>query len=305
MSAPTQAMLSRSIRDNPMLEADEEISLHRAWTEKGDSTARDRLVMTHLPMAMKMVSKLGGYGMNSDDMLGYGVDGLLCAVDRFDPSRGFRFNSCARTLIKEKMFSYVMRNESIIRGPQTSAARAMFFNLSRVKNELGFDGLLTPEEAAIVRDNLQESNPGITSLTVSAIMEFEQYRAVGMVSINPVTESGVTSLEDEIPDNTKPVLETIAEDELTDLRLKFIRKSISVLKDDRERAVFISRHIREPFLTLGELSKMYGVSGERIRQVEVSAVNKVRKATMLMMSAYEDEKHAASNPPANVVCAAG
>ena len=294
ISEPTRRMLRRAIGENPMLGADEELALHRAWTERGDTAARDRLVMSHLPLAMKMAARLSGYGMPPDDMLGYATDGLLTAVDKFDPGRGVRFGTCARPWIKERMLVYVMRNRSMLRGPQTAAARTLFFNLARVKAALGFDGPLTPARAAAVKDMMLKDNPGTPSLTAEAVMEFERYHSTGVLSADSSTSEGY-SLLDTVPDDAEPVPETLAQEEDTALRHGFIRRAVSVLSDDRQRSIFIARNMRQPALSLEELGRMYGVSRERIRQVEARAIEKVRAAATGMMAAHEEERRAAAS----------
>ena len=291
MSVPTRRMVNNVIKSNPMLSPEDEISCFNAWREHGDKAARDRIVLSYMPLAMKMVSALKGYNILPDDLLGLATTGLLMAVDKFDMSRGVRFGTCARPWIKEQMLVYIMNNRSIIKGPQTSTAKILFFNMARMKSGLGIDGPMDTKQAKQVADMIFSENPKTANLSAQGVMDYDTYSHSSIISGDTGRNEDGESFSIFSTLSDAPEASDIIDEHDTDaLRKKFLHRAISRLDGDRDRAVFIARHIREPSLSLDEIGKMYDVSRERIRQIEARAVGKVKTMINAMIEEHENRQ---------------
>lgn len=258
----------------PILEADEEARLARQWQQSQDRRALRRLVGSHLRLVVKMASRQSGYGIALDDLVAAGNVGLVVAADKFDPALGNRFATYASWWIRSSMQDYVLRNWSLVRAATTGDRRQLFFGLRRMKREHGETGFgdMAPETVAEIAEALGTS--------VNDVVEMNRYLSGTDLSLNrPVGENledeWCDFLEDESPDQESTVIEA---DELRKRRA-LMHDAMQAL-NERERHILTERRLRDEPLTLGDLSAHYGISRERVRQIEVRAWEKLQKAVL-------------------------
>jgi len=258
----------------PMLEAKQEARLVRQWQEDRDQRALRLLTGSHLRLVVKMASRLRGYGMPFDELVAAGNVGLVQAADKFDVALGNRFSTYASWWIRSAMQDYVVRNWSLVKATTTGDRRQLFFNLRRMKKERGETGFgdLAPETVADIAEALGTSE--------ADVVEMNNYLSGVDMSLNtPVGEERDTEwcdlLEDETPDQESAVIEA---DEMSKRRI-LMNEAMQILKD-RERHILTARRLREDPLTLEELSQEYGISRERVRQIEVRAWEKLQEAVL-------------------------
>ena len=284
LSDETARMLREVRRKNPFLSEKDEKELFLAWRDHGDVKAGDRLVLSHLPLALAMARKQGGYGLCIDDVLGYAQLGLVRALEKFDLTRGVRFGTFALWLVKEDMSGYILTGTSMTKGANTAASRLLFFNLRRIKGQLGIYGLLTEAEAVRVREELSLKSTIAMSIELRAIMDTDEFLLSNTMSLDTPAredEDGSMSLGDILPDGAMLVDEVVSEQDEQDNRLSMLRRAVAdALKNERERHIFIARKLTEPPLTLEALSASYGISRERVRQVESRALDRVAKRVL-------------------------
>ena len=264
----------QQIRAYPILDADREQKLARRWRDHGDVEARDQLIGSHLRLVMKMARGMGGYGLPLNDLIAEGNLGLIEAANRFDPDRQVRFATYAIWWIRAALHAYVMRNASIVRIGTTAAQKRLFFNLRRAKAELGElgGGDLSPDSAEAIAERLGVSVDEVTDMN-NRMSGFDH-------SLNAqLTTDGETERLELLVDDSEDQEIRYAEAEEMSHRRDLMREALSKLKP-REQDILIQRRLRAERATLGDLSTKYGVSRERIRQIEVNAFGKLQK-TML------------------------
>ena len=267
-----------NIRRFPVLERDQEYELARRWRDQGDRKAADQLVTSHLRLAAKIAMGYRGYGLPMSEIISEGNVGLMQALNRFEPERGVRFSTYAMWWIKASIQDYVLRSWSLVKIGTTAAQRKLFFKLRSAKNKIAAleSGDLHPDHVALIAKDLD--------VTDQEVIEMNR-RIVGDRSINvPVSEEGEAGewqdrLVDESP---SPELLVVEQDE-KERRLGALTAAIEVL-NGRERQIFEARHLADAPETLEELAERFGVSRERIRQIEVRAFEKVRKATRNLLA---------------------
>ena len=264
------------IRQFPMLEADEEYMLARAFNERGDVEAAHKLVTSHLRLVAKIAMGYRGYGLPVADLISEGNLGMMHAVKKFDPERGFRLATYAMWWIKASIQEYVLRSWSLVKIGTTASQKKLFFNLRRIKGRIGAidRGDLSPQDVIDIAEELNVSEADVVSMN--------QRMAGGDHSLNtPVSTDGMESgewqdwLEDDRPDQEASFAET---EELRQ-RQNLMGEAMQGL-NPREVRIIEARRLSEPPLTLEELATEFSVSRERIRQIEVRAFEKLSQAVL-------------------------
>jgi len=259
-------------RKFPLLTADQEREYTNRWREEADQAALTLLIGSHLRLVIKMAMRNRGYGLSVADLIAEGNVGLMQAVERFDPDRGFRFSTYAMWWIRAAIQEFILRNWSLVRIGTTGAQKKLFFNLRRLKSSLNAyeEGDLSPNIAATIAAELDVSE--------HEVVEMNRRLTGGESSLNIlVGEDGDTSLQDLLQDDG-PNQETVfGEAEEFRKRWALVEKALERLTP-REQQILNDRRLGEKPKTLEELGEIFGVSRERIRQIEVKALNKLTKS---------------------------
>lgn len=274
------------IRKFPMLEPNEEYMLAKRWQEHGDSDAAERLVTSHLRLVAKIAMGYRGYGLPIGEVVSEGNVGLMQAVKRFDPDKGFRLATYAMWWIRASIQEYILRSWSLVKMGTTAAQKKLFFNLRRTKSQLQAleDGDMKPETVAKIAKKLGVSEDDVISMN---------RRLGGDASLNaPVRAAEADSGEwqDWLVDEAPSQEDRLVESEELSRRKSYLKSAMAVL-NDRERRVFEARRLSEEPATLEQLSEEFGVSRERIRQIEVRAFEKVQKAVTTTAKREETPQH--------------
>ena len=260
------------IRKYPVLEAEEEFRLARAWRDHGDTEAAHKLVTSHLRLAAKTARSYRGYGLPEIDVISEANLGLMRAVKRFDPDKGNRLSTYAIWWIRAGIQEYILRTWSLVKLGTTAAQKRLFFNLRRAKKSIEAyeSGDLRPEHVEEISRNLGVREDEVVSMN-------RRLAGTGDVSLNtPVTgEAGAPEWQDWIEDPSSDHAAELAEEEERDIRHILLIEALKVL-DERQTAIFLERRLNENQKTLEDLAERYGVSRERIRQIEMRAYEKVR-----------------------------
>ena len=261
----------QEIRKFPLLEPEEEYMLAKAWVDRQDSPAAHRMVTSHLRLAAKIAMGYRGYGLPQAEVISEANVGLMQAVKRFDPEKGFRLATYAMWWIRASIQEYILRSWSLVKLGTTSAQKKLFFNLRKAKAKLGAleEGDLRPENVAQIAKDLSVSEEEVISMN---------RRLSGSdASLNATvgSEDGGSQWQDWLEDEDSDQAAAYAEHDEMSIRRSLLVKSMSVL-NERERDILMQRRLAETPLTLEELSESYGVSRERIRQIEVRAFEKLQ-----------------------------
>ncbi len=260
------------IRKFPMLAPDEEFMLAKRWQEHQDSDAAEKLVTSHLRLVARIAMGYRGYGLPIGEVISEGNVGLMQAVKRFDPDKGFRLATYAMWWIRASIQEYILRSWSLVKMGTTAAQKKLFFNLRRAKSQLQAldEGDLKPEHVKKIATRLGVPEEDVVNMN---------RRLGGDASLNaPIrAESESGEWQDWLVDDTPTQEDRLVEDEELSRRKSYLSSAMSVL-NDRERRVFEARRLTEDPATLEQLSEEFGVSRERIRQIEVRAFEKVQKA---------------------------
>jgi RNA polymerase sigma-32 factor len=277
------------IRKFPMLEPNEEFMLAKRWREHGDRDAAHRLVTSHLRLVAKIAMGYRGYGLPISEVVSEGSVGLMQAVKRFEPDKGFRLATYAIWWIKAAIQEYVLRSWSLVKMGTTANQKKLFFNLRKAKGKISAleEGDLRPDQVKLIATRL-----GVTEQDVVDMNR----RLGGDASLNaPFREEGEGEWQDSLVDNSASQEQVLVAEEETQNRLAALREALGVLKP-RERRIFEARHLSDEPLTLEELSAEFGVSRERVRQIEGRAFEKVRGAVTATVARRErrhaDPRHA-------------
>jgi RNA polymerase sigma-32 factor len=260
------------IRKFPMLAPDEEYMLAKAYKEHDDRGAAHRLVTSHLRLVAKIAMGYRGYGLPIGEVISEGNVGLMQAVKRFEPEKGFRLATYAMWWIRASIQEYILRSWSLVKMGTTASQKRLFFNLRKVKGQIQAfeEGDLKPEQVDTIATKLGVSKEDVISMN---------RRLGGDTSLNaPIradSESG--EWQDWLVDETPTAETRLAESEELDSRRQLLRDAMGGL-NDREKRIFEARRLAEEPITLEELSSEFGVSRERVRQIEVRAFEKVQKA---------------------------
>jgi RNA polymerase sigma-32 factor len=269
------------IRRFPMLEPQDEYMFATCWREHGDRDAAHRLVTSHLRLVAKIAMGYRGYGLPISEVISEGNVGLMQAVNRFKPEKGFRLATYAMWWIKAAIQEYILRSWSLVKLGTTANQKKLFFNLRKAKNKISAleEGDLRPDQVKIIARRL-----GVTEQNVVDMNR----RLDGDVSLNaPIRKEGDPSeWQDWLVDETSDQETRLAESEESDNRRKALGEAVSVL-NDRERRIFEARRLADDPITLQDLACEFGVSRERVRQIEVRAFEKVQKAVKNRVAAIE------------------
>ena len=262
------------IRRFPMLERQEEYMLAKRWREHGDRGAAHRLVTSHLRLVTKIARDYRGYGLPISEAISEGNVGLMQAVERFEPDKGFRLATYAMWWIKAAIQEYILRSWSLVKMGTTANQKKLFFNLRKAQSKISIldDGDMRLDQVKIIARRI-----GVTEMDVI----YMNRRLSGDASLNAaIREDGNSGewqdwLVDESPDQET----TLAASEEFDNRRKTLSHALTVL-NERERRIFEARRLADDPITLADLAEEFGVSRERVRQIDVSAFEKVQKAVM-------------------------
>jgi RNA polymerase sigma-32 factor len=275
------ALYFEEIRRFPMLEPQEEFMLARRWREHEDRDAAHKLVTSHLRLVAKIAMSYRGYGLPISEVVSEGNVGLMQAVRRFEPERGFRLATYAIWWIKASIQEYILRSWSLVKIGTTANQKKLFFNLRKAKARISAldEGDMRPDQAKQIATQL-----GVTERDV---VEMNR-RLGGDASLNaPIRDDGdAGEWQDWLVDDSASQESRLAESEQSENRHKALGQALTVL-NDRERRIFEARRLADEPTTLEELADEFGVSRERIRQIEVRAFAKVQKATWSALTGME------------------
>jgi RNA polymerase sigma-32 factor len=271
------------IRKFPMLAKDEEFMLAKAWKEHQDSQAAHRLVTSHLRLVAKIAMGYRGYGLPIGEVISEGNVGLMQAVKKFEPDKGFRLATYAMWWIRASIQEYILRSWSLVKMGTTAAQKKLFFNLRKAKSEISAleEGDLHPEHVRQIATKLGVLDEEVVSMN-------RRLSGGGDASLNaPLRSDSENEWQDWLEDKDAVSQETkLAEDEEQSIRMSLLEEAMTELTD-RERHILTERRLKDDPTTLEELASEYGVSRERVRQIEVRAFEKLQKA----MRAAANERH--------------
>ena len=263
----------QEIRKFPMLEPEEEYMLAKRWAETEDPEAAHKLVTSHLRLAAKIAMGYRGYGLPTAEVISEANVGLMQAVKRFDPEKGFRLATYAMWWIRASIQEYVLRSWSLVKLGTTSAQKKLFFNLRKAKARIG-----ALEEGDMHPDNVKQIANDL-GVTEEEVVSMNQRMSGSDASLNAIVGSegeGTMQWQDWLEDeNANQAADYEEKDEL-DVRRELLVQAMEVL-NDREKDILEQRRLRDKPVTLEELSGQYDVSRERIRQIEVRAFEKIQK----------------------------
>ncbi len=274
----TEAGLNRylaEIKKFPILAPEEEYMLAKRFQQHGDPEAAARLVTSHLRLVAKIAMGYRGYGLPVSELISEGNIGLMQGVKKFEPDRGFRLATYAMWWIRASIQEFILRSWSLVKIGTTAAQKKLFFNLRRMKNQIEAfeDGDLRPEDVTKIATDLGVSEDEVISMNRRMAMG-------GDTSLNvPMHEDGEGQWQDWLADDEPLQDERIADIEEQKVRHGMLLEAMNAL-NDREKHILVERRLAEEPKTLEELSQMYGVSRERVRQIEVRAFDKLQKAMM-------------------------
>ncbi|GAN99659.1 MULTISPECIES: RNA polymerase sigma factor RpoH [Komagataeibacter] len=262
----------RDIRKFPMLSPEEELRLSRRWKDKGDTEAAHKLVTSHLRLVAKIAMGYRGYGLPVGELISEGNIGMMQAVRRFDPDRGFRLATYAMWWIRAAIQEYILHSWSLVKIGTTAAQKKLFFNLRRLKGQMQAidDGDLQPEQVNKIAQSL--------GVPEQDVVNMNRRLAAPDHSLNaPLRMDGEGEWQDWLVDDNDNQEETLAQSEEYSGRQALLANAMKSL-NDRERHILTERRLKDEPATLEELSHVYNISRERVRQIEVRAFEKVQTA---------------------------
>jgi RNA polymerase sigma-32 factor len=269
------------IRRFPMLEPQEEYMLAKSWREHGDREAAHRLVTSHLRLVAKIAMGYRGYGLPIAEVISEGNVGLMQAVKRFEPEKGFRLATYAMWWIKASIQEYILRSWSLVKMGTTANQKKLFFNLRKAKSKISAleEGDMRPDQVKLIAKRLGVGEQDVIDMN---------RRLGGDASLNtPIREDGDSGeWQDWLVSDAPSQERVLAENEELDNRRKALGEALNVL-NDRERRIFEARRLSEDPITLEQLAEEFGVSRERVRQIEVRAFEKVQNAVKHRIAAME------------------
>ncbi len=267
------------IRKFPVLKPEQEYMLAKRFQEHGDPKAAEQLVTSHLRLVSKIAMGYRGYGLPVSELISEGNIGLMQGVKKFDPDRGFRLATYAMWWIRASMQEFILRSWSLVKIGTTAAQKKLFFNLRRMKNNLQAfeDGDLNQAALTKIATDLGVSEAEVNNMNRRMAMG-------GDTSLNvPMREDGDGQWQDWLVDNEPLQDERVADEQEDNLRHAMLTEAMGSL-NDREKHILAERRLAEDPKTLEELSQVYNVSRERVRQIEVRAFEKLQKAMMRIAS---------------------
>ncbi len=275
LSVSPEANLSRylqEIRKIPMLTEDEELSLANRWIKTKDHESAHRLVNSHLRLVVKIAMGYRGYGLPIGDLISEGNVGMMKAIERFEPERGFRFSTYAMWWIRAAIQEYVLHSWSLVKMGTTAAQKKLFFNLRKVKIQMKAmeEGDLNPENVTAIAERLNVSEKDVISMNRRMAKPDNSLNA-------PLRHDGDGEWMDWLVEESDNQEETLAETEELDTRRQLLSSAMMNLKE-RERHILHERRLKDQPATLEVLSQEFGISRERVRQIEVRAFEKLQKS---------------------------
>jgi RNA polymerase sigma-32 factor len=270
------------IRKFPMLAKDEEFMLAKRWQEHEDPEAAHRLVTSHLRLVAKIAMGYRGYGLPIGEVISEGNVGLMQAVKKFDPDKGFRLATYAMWWIRASIQEYILRSWSLVKMGTTAAQKKLFFNLRKAKSEISAlqEGDLRPDQVSQIATKLGVLDEEVVSMN--------RRLAGGDASLNsPLRADSESEWQDWLADEDTPSQEeVVADTQEKTIRMSLLEEAMTELTD-RERHILTERRLKDEPTTLEELASQYGVSRERVRQIEVRAFEKLQKS----MKAAAEERN--------------
>jgi len=264
------------IRKFPMLEKGEEFMLAKAWQQNEDSDAAEKMVTSHLRLVAKIAMGYRGYGLPMAEVISEGNVGLMQAVKKFDPDKGFRLATYAMWWIRAAIQEYILRSWSLVKLGTTAAQKKLFFNLRRIKGEIAAleEGDLKPDQVTEIATRLNVSEKEVISMNGRM--------SASDASLNvPMGQDGDMEWQDWLADEDQGQAAEFADRQEFDARMELLSAAMEDL-NERERHILMERRLSDEPKTLEELSQVYNVSRERIRQIEVRAFEKLQKAMQRM-----------------------
>ncbi len=262
----------QEVRKFPMLEPDEEFMLAKRWQEHQDPDAAHRLITSHLRLVAKIAMGYRGYGLPINELIAEGNVGMMQAVKRFDPDRGFRLATYAMWWIRAAIQEYILHSWSLVKIGTTAAQKKLFFNLRRVKGQIKAleEGDLTPEHVKTISDRL--------NVPAEDVVSMNRRLSAPDNSLNATLRSDSDGeWQDWLVDDTPNQETRMADSEELSKRQKLLTNAMSSL-NERERHILTERRLKDEPATLEDLSKEYDISRERVRQIEVRAFEKLQKS---------------------------
>jgi RNA polymerase sigma-32 factor len=262
----------QDIRKFPLLEPQEEFMLAKAWREHGDSKAAHKLVTSHLRLVAKIAMGYRGYGLPVAELISEGNVGMMQAVKRFDPDRGFRLATYAMWWIRASIQEYILHSWSLVKMGTTAAQKKLFFNLRKLKGQLQAmeEGDLSPENLKKIATELDVPEADVVSMNRRLASPDHSLNA-------PLRSDSEGEWQDWLVDESESQETKLGERQELGLRRDLLEKAMTHL-NDRERHILTERRLQENPTTLEDLSQQYGISRERVRQIEVRAFEKLQKA---------------------------
>ncbi len=262
----------QEIRKFPMLTQEEEYMLAHAWLDHDDTEAAHKMVTSHLRLVAKIAMGYRGYGLPVAELISEGNVGMMQAVKRFDPEKGFRLATYAMWWIRAAMQEYILRSWSLVKIGTTAAQKKLFFNLRRMKGQIQAidDGDMHPDQVAHIATQLGVSEDDVVSMNRRMTAPDHSLNA-------PMRIDGDGEWMDWLVDETPDQETQVAEDEELGIRRDLLEEAMAGL-NEREQHIIRERRLKEPPVTLEDLSKVYDISRERVRQIEVRAFEKLQKA---------------------------
>lgn len=268
----------QSIKKFPILSSEEEFELASRYQQTRDKDLAYNLITSHLRLVVKVVSKYKGYGLPISEMISEGNIGLMYAIDKFEPEKGFRFSTYALWWIKASVQKYILNSWSLVKLGTTAAQKKLFFNLRKIKNQLNLidDRDLSQRVLTNIAQSLDVSVQDVTDMN----MRLKSHDG----SLNTIIDGdseGTTEWMDFISDSKPNQEEVLAHTEILRYRKKMFNQALYVL-NKREKDILFKRRLYEKTITLDDLSKLYNISKERVRQIELNSIKKISKAIELM-----------------------
>ena len=260
------------IKKFPMLSAEEEFQLATDWREQGNVNSAHKLVTSHLRLVAKIAMGYRGYGLPVTELISEGNVGMMQAVKKFDPDKGFRLSTYAMWWIRASIHEYILHSWSLVKMGTTAAQKKLFFNLRRMKNQMQAyeDGDLSPEHVSEIAERLDVNEDEVISMNRRMSGADQSLNA-------PLRMDGEGEWQDWLVDDAPGQEARLVETDEFDKRRELLTKAMSSL-NDRERDIIVKRRLSEEPSTLEDLSQIYNVSRERIRQIEVRAFEKLQEA---------------------------
>ena len=276
--SPEQGLNSylTEIRKYPMLEKSEEFRLAKSWVEKGDTAAAEKMVTSHLRLVAKIAMGYRGYGLPIGEVISEGNVGLMQAVKKFDPDKGFRLSTYAMWWIRAAIQEYVLRSWSLVKMGTTAAQKKLFFNLRRMKGEMKAieEGDLRPEHLKKIATDLNVSETEVINMNRRM-----SYGGDGSLNVTIGGEDGTAEWQDWLEDENESQEDVLGESQQHDARMALLETAMADL-NEREQHIIRERRLSDSPKTLEDLAKIYKVSRERIRQIEARAFEKLQEAML-------------------------